>query len=123
MKPLGYLHYGATHIPGNGIKCDRDVQLGNQILQLVLPTLPAGSTKCHPIWLTIRDGKKTPDYELNANPPCRYTCVKYIKKEMVTMAFLYPSIPNEWILFSELKGMVEKCFPGGDHHMLGPQTT
>ena len=99
MKSLVYLHHGAAHIPGNAIKSDRDVQLGNQILQLVLPTLPAGSNKCHPNWLTLRDRMKTSDYELNTNPPCRYNCVKYIKKKMVTLAFLYPSIPNEWILF------------------------
>ena len=39
----GNLHHGAAHLPRNGIESDRDVQLGDQLLQLILPTLPAGT--------------------------------------------------------------------------------
>ena len=39
----GNLHHGAAHLPRNGIESDRDVQLGDELLQLILPTLPAGT--------------------------------------------------------------------------------
>ena len=35
------LHNRATHIPSDRVKRHRDVQLGNQLLQLVLPAFPA----------------------------------------------------------------------------------
>ena len=41
MLITGNLHHGAAHLPRNGIESDRDVQLGDQLLQLILPALPA----------------------------------------------------------------------------------
>ena len=35
------LHNRATHIPSDRVKRHRDVQLGNQLLQPVLPAFPA----------------------------------------------------------------------------------
>ena len=35
------LHNRATHIPSDRVKRHRDVQLGNQLLQLILPAFPA----------------------------------------------------------------------------------